>query len=268
MRPDESTLVGSVAALFRYPVKSMQGEAVASLTFIGDHAIGDRGWALIDVVSGLTLSAKRWGQLLEGAASTQPDGGVIVTLPDASQHDVSDPRTTQVLSEWLDRRVELRQAGGVPPPFELLSDATDDDSPIVTFAGPRSHWADLADAHFLTSASLRAAKQLHPQSDWDIRRFRPTALVDGLDAHSADFEEDAWVGSKVTFGESAAFEVFTPAMRCSLPTRPQPGGLPRDLDVARVLRDRHDFSFGVYAALRHEGTINAGDPVQVAPRAR
>jgi uncharacterized protein len=240
----------------------MQGEAVGSLAFKRDHAVGDRGWALIDAASGLTLSAKRWGRLLEATAETQPDGSVIVTLPDGSQHDVADPATPRVLTEWLDRVVEVRPAGGTPPPFEVLSNATDDDSPIVTFTGPRSHWADLADAHFLTSASLTAAKRMHPEGDWDIRRFRPTAVIDSLNPDGADFEEDHWVGSTVAIGEAAAFEVFKPTMRCSLPTRPQPR-LPRDLDVARVLRDRHGFSLGVYAALRHDGIIHTGDPVLV-----
>jgi uncharacterized protein YcbX len=147
-----------------------------------------------------------------------------------------------------------------------LSDSSDDDSPTVRFTGPQSHWADLADAHFLTSASLRAAKKLHPESDWDVRRFRPTALIDCRPVDSVDFEEDHWVGSTVAIGEAASFEVFMPALRCSMPTRPQPG-LPRDLDVARVLRDSHGSSLGVYAALRHEGTIYAGDPVLVQPPA-
>jgi uncharacterized protein YcbX len=252
--------LGRVISLHRYPVKSLQGEAVEQLRFDGDHAVGDRQWALIDLDSGMTLSAKRWGQLLEASARTDPDGSVIITLPDDSAHDAADPATNDVLSRWLDRPVDLRRPGTAAP-YELLADATDDESPIIPFAGPASHWADLTDAHFLTIASLAAAAALHPDGDWALRRFRPTALIE---APGAGFVEDTWVGSSVQIGDAARFAVFMPTVRCSLPTRAQPG-LARDLEVARVLRDQHNFSLGVYAAARSNGVLTLGDVVRLLP---
>ncbi|HKH88874.1 MAG TPA: MOSC N-terminal beta barrel domain-containing protein, partial [Acidimicrobiales bacterium] len=71
-----------VAQLYRYPVKSMQGEPVDRLEFADGAAVGDRRLALADAGSGVYLSAKRHGQLLEASARTEPDGSVVISLPD------------------------------------------------------------------------------------------------------------------------------------------------------------------------------------------
>ncbi len=139
----------------------------------------------------------------------------------------------------------------------MLADALDEGSDVIAFDGPTTHFADFADVHLLTRASLRAAALLHPGGDWDVRRFRPTALIE---ADGDDFAEDAWVGSPVKLGPDAVVEVFMPAVRCSLPPRPQPG-LPRDKSISTTLRDHHNFSLGVYCVLRRDGTVRAGDEV-------
>jgi uncharacterized protein YcbX len=249
------------AALFRYPVKSLQGELVEHLVFDNDHSIGDRDWAIVDPAEGKVLSAKRWGALLEASARCEPDGTVVLTLPDGAEHLAGDPATDDAVSSWLDRPVELRRAGSASLPYELLTDAIDDASPTFTFAGPDSHWGDLAAAHLLTTASLRAAALLHPDGDWDVRRFRPTVLIDGPAGDT--FVEDGWVGSVAGIGASARFDIFMPTVRCSLPVRAQPGGLHRDPAVSRVLQEHHNLSLGVYASIRAGGTIAVADPVLI-----
>ena len=253
--PEPSQLV--VEALFRYPVKSMQGESVEALSFEGGHAAGDRQWALVDAESGFTLSAKRHGALLEAYARTTEDGSVVVALPGGGEHLVGEPDTDDAISTWLGRRIELHHAGSGALPIELLVDPLDDDSEVIALPIPEDHFADLADVHLLTTSSLRAATQLYPEGDWDVRRFRPTAMIAG----AADgFVEDAWVGSHALLGDEVSVEVFMPTIRCSLPPRSQPG-IERDTTIARTLRDNHDFSLGVYAAGRRDGTVRAGDVV-------
>src|SRR3546814_4482929 len=87
----------------------------------------------------------------------------------------------------------------------------DEDSPVFDWPGPPGTWLDLADAHWLTDASLRAAAKLHPAGDWDVRRFRPTALI-AVDGD--DFAEDGW--TKVQAG-SVGTDVLMPTPRCSMP---------------------------------------------------
>jgi uncharacterized protein len=60
------TQVGSIAALWRYPVKSMQGEALEAA------AIGDRAYAIREVATGFISSAKhprKWGALRSGVVA-------------------------------------------------------------------------------------------------------------------------------------------------------------------------------------------------------
>ncbi len=249
-----------IEALFRYPVKSMQGEQMSAAQFENGHVAGDRQWAVIDVESGFTLSAKRHGALLEARALTEEDGAVVITIPGAGNHAAGDPGTDAALSAWLGRRVTLRCRQADALSIELLVDALDDASEIIAFPVPEGHFADMADAHIITTSSLRAASALHPTGDWDIRRFRPTAVVK---VEEEGFVEDAWVGSTVSAGE-VRLEVFMPTIRCSLPPRSQPG-LVRDTAVARVLTDHHNFCFGVYAACRHDGWMRVGDQVDITP---
>ncbi|MGA2210311.1 MAG: MOSC N-terminal beta barrel domain-containing protein [Acidimicrobiales bacterium] len=249
-----------VSQLFRYPVKSLQGERVERLEFTNGSAAGDRQWALVDSLSGVFLSAKRHGRLLDASASTTSDGSVVIALPSGKELEAADPATAAALSDWLGHDVELRRpADGVMPAYEALADSTDESSDTVTFAGPSTHFADFADVHVMTTASLRAAKGLHPQGDWDVRRFRPTMV---LEAEGEGFVEDEWVGSRLGVGATASFQLFMKTIRCNLPTRAQPG-LGRDTFVARVLRDEHDFCLGVYGAFRQGGLVAVGDTVSL-----
>ena len=251
-----------VAALYRYPVKSMQGERVERLEFEEASATGDRRWALVDPESGLFLSAKRHGRLLEASARTEADGSVVICLPDGSELEAADPGTNACLSDWLGHVVELRRpTGATSPSYEAFDDALDEESATHAFTGSTMHFADFADVHLLTTASLLAAKALHPLGDWDVRRFRPTILVEA-EGSDVGFVEDSWIGARVVIGGGAAFEVFMKTIRCNLPTRSQPG-LARDTQVARVLRDEHEFCLGVYGAFRRGGSVATGDPVAI-----
>ena len=51
-------LVGSVAGLWRFPVKSMRGEQLEQTNLEARGLVGDRGYALIDVETGKVVSAK------------------------------------------------------------------------------------------------------------------------------------------------------------------------------------------------------------------
>src|SRR5712692_8058986 len=61
-------VVGAVAGLWRYPVKSMQGEDLDQVSVSDRGFLGDRAYALIDKESGKVGSAKnprKWPKLLE-----------------------------------------------------------------------------------------------------------------------------------------------------------------------------------------------------------
>jgi len=114
----------TVLALWRYPVKSMQGESVAEAAIEVGGIVGDREWALVDQQTGLGLTARREPRLLFAQAATVADD-VVITLPDGVE-----TTDAAVLSRWLDREVALvRAAPETVGTFEIgLAEGDDADS--------------------------------------------------------------------------------------------------------------------------------------------
>ncbi len=72
-----------VLEIWRYPIKSMLGENLAQVE-VGPNGIeGDRRRAVVDAESGVSLSAKRYPELLSCRAWTNSDE-VMIGLPDGS----------------------------------------------------------------------------------------------------------------------------------------------------------------------------------------
>ena len=106
--------------------------------------------------------------------------------------------------------------------------------------------------------SIERCREARPETDWDVRRFRPNILVD-LD--DGGFPEDAWVGRRVRVG-GVVLDVQMRTVRCAMPNRAQPGGIPRDVQVFRTMRDLHDNHLGAYAAVDEPGVVRVGDAVE------
>ena len=249
------TEVGTVAQLWRYPVKSFQGEPVDELTIGPGGAGGDRILAVVDPAAKKVLSAKLYADLL--LASARLDGNrVVIALPDGSEHAADDPKVHDALSAWLDKDVRLE----APPadeayPMEMYTGMSDEDTPLFDWAGPPGTWVDLADSHWVTTASLASTAGEHPDGQWDVRRFRPNGLIE---ATAEGFPEESW--GTFELGQ-AAVEVLMPTMRCSMPSRAQPG-LDRDKAIGTTIRDANSNNLGVYARVTRSGTVRVGDSVR------
>src|SRR4051794_32966484 len=102
--------VGTVAEVWRFPVKSLQGEALPALDLTAGGFVGDRAWGIVDAATGRTLSAKTVPELLFASARLDGDT-VVVALPDGAEHDAADPATSAAIAAWLDRDCALRRAG-------------------------------------------------------------------------------------------------------------------------------------------------------------
>jgi hypothetical protein len=99
-----------------------------------------------------------------------------------------------------------------------------------------------------------------PASQFDVRRFRPNVLIDRDGAELAEF---GWCGGRLR-APDVTFAVEIPALRCSIPTRPQ-GDLPADPDVVRTINAHADHCLGVYADVATAGTLAEGDPLELEP---
>lgn len=262
-----TTMTGSVSALFRYPVKSMQGGPADSLT-VGRRGVdGDRRYALIDPQAGRIVSAKTEAALLMAHAVHDPSGAVVIELPNGSSVAADDPEAADVLAAWLGRPVTLNEADAGEEPlvyddrsqsYEMTFDPEHDEAERVPIPSPAGTFLDLAAVHVLTTASLARCRETRPESDWDVRRFRPNVLVE-LD--DGGFPEDAWVGHHLRIGD-AVLSVDQRTVRCAMPLRAQPNGIDRDVEIFRTMNALHDNHLGAYCSVVEPGTIRLGDTVE------
>ena len=230
-----------VVELWRYPVKSLQGERLDSVALTDEGLRGDRRFALYDLDSGLGLTARRLPELLFASARLRDDGTAEITLPDGSV-----AADDGALSEWLGRPVTLRSAA---------TDAARRYENVVDFEHEAtSEWEpfDGADGAFHDNRAARVSLvSTATIGSWDPRRFRANVLLDGEG-------EDSLVGSRITLGQ-ATLDVKKRIKRCVMVTRAQAGGVERDLDVLRTIARERDAQLAVGALVVDPGTVHVGD---------
>jgi uncharacterized protein YcbX len=249
-----------VTALWRHPVKSLQGEQLAGAQIDHSGLRGDRCWGIRDQDTGRILTGRREPRLLLGTATMRDDGEPDLTLPDGQRVRGAGPRTDAVLSSWLGRPVTLAPAAGAGGAnAEAFTDATDDTSAVIEWTMPAGRFVDSEPLLVLTTASLRAGTTLHPAGDWDARRFRPNLLID---IDNDGWIEDGWCGRTLQVG-GVTIAPSQPCVRCTMVTRDQPG-LERDLDIYKALSRHHDGTLGVWTQVQTPGTVHVGDLVDVS----
>ena len=133
-----------VVGLWRYPVKSLQGEAIPVADFEADGILGDRQWGIRDGRTDRILTARRRPELLAAAASYD-DGTPVITLPDGRVSVGPGEGTDRLLSEWLGSPVSLVPSVGTDPGrAEYFADATDDTSQAIEWTMPEGRYVDAA----------------------------------------------------------------------------------------------------------------------------
>lgn len=276
-----------VADIWSYPVKSMLGETVVAASLGPLGIAGDRRWAVRDLERGGIRGAKKIGGLMKFAASMAPDGNTAtITLPDGKRTRSDSPDVHRLLSEALGidvRLDELPAAGerehfrrGAPDssdpiaeiravmgrePDEPLPDFSIFPPEIAEYESPPGAYYDAFPLMIMTTSTLRSLQTALPQSVIDVRRFRPSLLIDTGD--DPGYPEFGWSkGTLLTIG-SATIEVDARCPRCVMPTREISAELPEDRSILRYIVRELDQNLGVYARVRSGGTIAAGDAVRI-----
>jgi uncharacterized protein YcbX len=274
---------GTVASVWRYPVKSMAGQQLPMGEVTTRGLLGDRAYALVDAEDEKVATAKnprKWPQLFEFAAALEdgaPPETLKITLPDGTEVSSTDQDAEAVLSRALGRDVRLQtvQPGDVPVvdsatgnPWKARSeeywpdlDFLDLRDTVTDFDLPEGTFFDCAVLHVLTTATLARLGELYPEGQMATRRFRPNLVVDTGD-DSSGFVENDWVGRTVRLGDEVKLAVTGPCPRCVMITLPQ-GDLPKDSGILRTVARNNGNHVGVYASVVTGGRVRAGDAVVV-----
>jgi uncharacterized protein len=290
------TVFGSVSKLWRYPVKSLQGEELhnVELTTRGLH--GDRAFGIFERSSNVLLSAKRLPKMLEGRATLVGASGLPLNgqqadcANDLPNDDLkteliaeltfnstvvrsNDPKVDEELSDWLELDVELRQpSAGIRSVVETQVDL-DDDTQLAEFSTRPGAFFDGCCLNLLSTTSLAAARALYPAGAWGAERFRPNILIEteaSITDSSTDeegrpgFVDDELVGFVVSIGDVEAV-IMKRSDRCVMITRPV-GGYLRDRALLRTLTRFHGNELGIDAMAKGSGRISTGDPIVLLRR--
>ena len=275
--------MGTVAALWRYPVKSMLGETLVSVAVTHAGLSGDRTHAVLDDTGaiGSAKHPRKWGQLLDCRSRLTDGGAVQVELPDGTTLPVGDPDLDARLSKLLGRQVfvsagapehsTLERAvpeyeGGVPDAARATASVDDTGAEITVGTVASGTFFDFGRVHLVTTSSLARLRAVYPDGDFDPRRFRPNLVVDT--GEGQDFVEDTWADGRVRVGE-ALFRVVVPTPRCVVPTLGH-DELAADPGIMRAIAREHRIRvfdlgrlacLGVYLDVLEPGTVRLGDPI-------
>lgn len=229
--------VGRVVGSWRYPVKSMSGEALLEAQVSWHGLAGDRRWAFIR--DGAVQSGFPWLTLRDRgdmsryrpslADPARPDGSpTVVQCPSGVTYDVADPALAAELGPGV--RV-IKQNRGV---FDTM--------PLA----------------LVTTQTIARLGEL-VETDLDVRRFRPNVLVEAT--AEAPFAEDAWVGCVLRIG-GMRMRVDKRDERCLVVTI-DPVTTERNPKILRAIARDRQGCLGVYGSTVEPGRIAVGDLVEI-----
>ncbi|AJP71596.1 MOSC domain-containing protein [Sphingomonas hengshuiensis] len=233
-------IVGHVAALHRFPVKSMAGEplAVAELDWQGIE--GDRQYAFVRAANGTRfpwLTAREVpAMVLHAARFSDPAlpkrATVLVETPDGAVLPLHDPLL----------RAHLETAAGEPVALIQVARGVYDAMPVS----------------IQTTAGHARVEAAHGEA-LDPRRFRTNVLIE------SDLSPGEWQGLRLAFGppeDGALVQCADPIARCVLTTIcPDTGA--KDPRVLRTIAQGFGNAYGLYATPARPGLIRLGDVVRV-----
>ena len=220
-------VVGKVAEIWRYPVKSMAGETLDSVSLTDSGLDGDRRWALVDGTvnrAGKLLTNTQDARLMTYKARLASHGVEVATPAGESRH--LDQHFVAELAEAVSRPLTLRDRAGT----------NFDDSQVL-----------------VVNLATVAAFELESGFAVDRRRFRANLYLDGLEPE----EEVGWLGRNIRAG-TAVLEVVKRCERCAVITR-DPDTTTTSPELLRILTQTSDTCMGVYCAVVAPGRVAVGD---------
>ena len=236
------TRVGTVQALYRYPVKSTAGQGLDLAEVDARGLVLDRTWAVRTddggIGSGKTSHRfRRLDGLLRwrSGVSDAPDAAGTVWLedPDGRRWGAGDPGADAALGAAFGRDLRLEVEAGTP-------------------------YHDDSGVHLVTTSSLRRAGAL-VDGLVDARRLRPNLV---LATEDEGFVEDGWEGSELEVGPEVVLRLGEPMPRCVMVDQAH-RGVDAGPKVLRTLGREHATSLGLKAEVVRGGTLRLGDEARL-----
>lgn len=273
-----------VSTLWRYPVKSMQGEELNGADVTLGGVLGDRSYALIDTATNKVVSAKnpkKWPDFFSFRASysAQPESNgkqaILITLPNGKVLRSDQADIDQQLSNFLGCSVKLATQAPEAAKLEQYwpefdGETNEISNEAVAGDAPKGSFFDYAALHLLTTSSIAAMQKLYPEGRFEVRRFRPNIVINT--GNLSGFIENDWVGKTLKLGDTLRLRISDPCPRCVMPTLAQ-GDLAQDSGILKhaVAKNRPFVPFagkelpsvGVYAQVIQAGWVKRGDTITV-----
>jgi uncharacterized protein YcbX len=233
-------VVGHLAALRRFPVRGVGGEAPDEARVQGSGLAGDRVFDLYDEGQGSLMNAMATPFLLGYRARYLDDSisgvdlapWVRVRKPDGEEVALSDPAWVNDVSQRCGRRVRLR----------ARHEAVSDPAPL----------------HVISTPTVRFLEQQYG-GPLEASRLRANAVLDLPESRA--FEEDRWIGRQLWIGD-VLVEIVRPCDGCVVTsldaeTPERSAGI-----LAAIARGRGG-RLGVRARVLTGNRLRVGDPVAI-----
>jgi uncharacterized protein len=236
--------VARVVALYRYPVKSMRGEALERAWTTWHGIEGDRRYAFVrerDRSGFPWLTARDVPQLVRYIPSFT---------------DPADPQRSAVRVRTPDGRdLEVESE-------ELLAEITGGARDGIYLMHLRRGAVDAAPVSLISTQTVHAIGEAACQ-ELEPRRFRMNVVVETFGGSPG--EEDAWLGGTLTFGaraDSLRLQARRRDERCMMINLDPETAVQQPAVLRTVVRERDECA-GIYSWPEAPGGIEVGDVVRL-----
>lgn len=233
-------VVGQLAGLRRFAVRSLGGEAPDEAWVQGSGLAGDRLYDLFDEEAGAAMTALNAPFLLRYRAryldpmvrGEDLESWIRVRTPEGTESPLTDRSWVEDVSRRCGRPVRLR---------------------------PRPHLAaDLAPLHVLSVPTVRFLER-HYGGPLEAMRFRSNLLLDLPEGRP--FEEDRWIGRQIWIGD-VLLEIVKQCDRCVVTSLDAETSERTPGVLTAITRGRGGMT-GVYARVLTGTRLRVGDPVAI-----
>lgn len=262
----KTTVIGHVESLWRYPVKSMRGEALPE-AFAGFSGIlGDRLYAVHNPAAPKAfpyLTARGRNDMLLYRPFFR-DPGHTVLPSNLAEAEALGPGVTPLYPSQDELAVDVETPSGevlgIDDP-RLLSALSDNKSPASALTIRRSDRA-FTDCRPISMVSTQTTRKIGAALglSLDKRRFRANMYIDL--AAGEGFAEDQYVGRQFRIGGKVVMAVLERDIRCKMISL-DPETSEANPEILKQVARNHDGKAGVYAAVLVEGMVRAGDEIRL-----